>query len=232
MAKPPRVLDFKKGIPAPLARRIAEAADGHRGGDHWVVFSTVEEDPKEQGRKKKHYVRGFNDRTEAETEAALYDHRQAIGPFVTEKWATRRDREITKIEVTSKKRQGGPYKDNLNLQEADALFWSESVIDKVLIPYYVQIHGWEYGAEITEAFNDPEVYALTHLPGSEYAGKVSEDPGGTGKMLVTPIIPGDAARKAALLSGTAGPSSDTPEGAGDAPSPAVAPEPPRNDSQA
>jgi hypothetical protein len=232
MAKPPIMLDFKKGIPAPLARRIAEAADGHRGGDHWVVFSTVEEAPTEKGRKKKHYVRGFTDRTAAEKAAGSSGHRQAIGPFLTESWAKYRDRQITKIEVTSKKRKGRPYTDNLNLQEADALFWSESVIDKVLIPYYVQIHGWEYGQEITEAFNDPEVFALTHLPGSEYAGKVSEDPARTGKMLVTAIIPGDAARKAALLSGTAGPSSDTPEGAADAPSPAAAPGPPRNDSPA
>lgn len=66
---------------------------------------------------------------------------------------------------------------------ADAVFWSESAVEKFLIPYYASVYGNQAAlavGDLLEAFHgdrggrgevtplDAETYALAHIPKSEY----------------------------------------------------------------
>lgn len=216
MPDPSKTLDLGTRIPAPVIRRIAEAADGVRGRENWIAFSTQEEEPERPEEKGKHFVSKAITRAEAEVEADQKPNRFAIGPFETPKKSTNRNREVTGVKVESKAENNETVMTrHIGPQDADALFWTESAIDKFLIPYYVQIHGWEYGREIAAAFDSPNVDALTHLPGSEYAAKLTTNPIKGMESIIVPILPGDA-KRALAAADTAAPESATPEGEDDA----------------
>lgn len=51
----------------------------------------------------------------------------------------------------------------------DALFWSESAVEKFLLPYYHRVRTPEQVLELARAFRDnPNVYAVGHVPPTEY----------------------------------------------------------------
>jgi hypothetical protein len=64
----------------------------------------------------------------------------------------------------------------------DALFWSESAVEKFAVPYYASLAGSEAAGEVTDlilAYRDSDVYGLVHLPKSDYvpelrAGRVEK----------------------------------------------------------
>jgi hypothetical protein len=76
-------------------------------------------------------------------------------------------------------------KDGTPLGRADSVFWTESAVEKFVIPYYASVYGWEAGAKISallEAFepsksgNDAtQVFAMAHIPKSEYL-MLNEEP--------------------------------------------------------
>ncbi len=186
-AAPP--LTFKQSIDSVLARRIAEAAHGHKGKPYWIVFSVSKEDHADGVRR--HYVsKGWESEADADADAGKSQDRHRIGPFSTPPWATARNRTLVELLVTTQKNGQPEQPLPFVVDEHDSLFWTEAVVDKFVIPYYVGIHGPEYGVKIKETFNDPEVYALTHLPGSEYVGAVVPGEGVTPVLRVVPVIPG------------------------------------------
>lgn len=51
---------------------------------------------------------------------------------------------------------------------ADALFWSAAAVDKFLLPYYASFVDLDVlQKHVVEAFQDPGVLAIVHLPDSE-----------------------------------------------------------------
>jgi hypothetical protein len=242
MATPPQKIDFHQEIPASLLRQLAEAADGYRGKKFWFSFS-VDDETLSNGQRGKFISRGHETSAAADGDLTGKPNRHRIGPFKTDTWAKTRNREISQLLVTTKKDGTPETPVDFKVHEHDALFWAEAAVDKFVIPYYVAIYDVEYGLTIKKAFNDPLVYALTHLPGSEYAGAVvptrqtlqklfeTGEVGEAGELEVWPITLDWEAWWAARLAEIRDPARDTPEGGADAPSPAAAPEPPRNDSQ-
>jgi hypothetical protein len=191
-----RDLDFYASIPAELLRRVAEAADGHRGQDYWFVFSVDEEDHP-NGRRRHFVSRGFERKVDTDPDIEASSRRHRIGPFRTPAWGNKRERTMTGLTVRSRRNNQAERTHNLSPGALDSIFWTESAIDKFLIPYYVRIHGWAYGADLHAAFNEPEVFALTHLPGSEYVARMVESPTKGEGFIIEEITPGYAARKAA-----------------------------------
>lgn len=180
-------IDFHEKVSSTLLRRLAEAADGHRGSNHWLVFSTDEEDL-EKG--KGHYIKAHKKDADADGDLPSNPKRHRVGPFFTESWGKDRNRKLDGLVVHTSKKDGTGKKDEtFQGDQLDSLFWSESVIDKILIPYYVGIYGLDYGKQIREAFNKPEVYALTHLPGSEYVAEVHKAKAGEAHPSIKMIIP-------------------------------------------
>jgi hypothetical protein len=52
-----------------------------------------------------------------------------------------------------------------NLAESfDAFFWSESAVDKFLVPYYVRMHGADFVKELQDAIRNKFVYLISHYP--------------------------------------------------------------------
>jgi hypothetical protein len=185
-------LNFHDKVSASLLRRLAEAADGHRGKDVWFVFSTDDEDlPKG---KRGRYVSGAHQNTAAadrETGPAK-PQRHRIGPFFTETWANSREHKVVHLSVTTRNLRNpeeDPRAEGLDARKLDSLFWTEAVIDKFVIPYYVGLYGMEYGEQIKKEFDKADVYALTHLPGSEYVAKVVKPEEKGMGLLVEEIIP-------------------------------------------
>lgn len=69
---------------------------------------------------------------------------------------------IEHIKIKAKDNQ----KEESLLDRCDALFWTESAVEKFVIPYYVGVLGLHSTVEVWRAFDDPKVYALAHLPRS------------------------------------------------------------------
>lgn len=85
------------------------------------------------------------------------------------------------------------------LVSADSVFWTESAVEKFMLPYYASVYGSDAGEKITELlkkFNgeaplpvdgDSPVYALVHIPKSEYI-----DLGSSTGLVVRYAQPGQA----------------------------------------
>lgn len=51
----------------------------------------------------------------------------------------------------------------------DALFWSESAVEKFVLPYYHRVRTPEEVLQLARAFrDDPNVYAIGHIPPTQY----------------------------------------------------------------
>lgn len=209
----PQKIDLHEPISATLLRRIAEAADGHRGEKYWLVISTDEEDL--DNGKRGHYVsKGHKKESDADDELPGKPKRHRIGPFFTPSWTLPGKRTLTGLDVSTSKGgvSEGPRKVK-DVEQLDSLFWTESAIDKFLIPYYVRIYGSSYAADIQAAFNEEDTYALTHLPGSEYAVRIYSAPlKSRSELFIEEITPGHA-KRLVEADDTPAPGSTTPEGA-------------------
>jgi hypothetical protein len=83
---------------------------------------------------------------------------------------------------------------------ADAVFWSESAVEKFLVPYYASVAGdraEQAAGKLLNVFNrgrhhrvgvilnEAEPLAIAHIPKSEYVTVDGEQPGATGLHVVT-----------------------------------------------
>jgi hypothetical protein len=143
---------------ARLLRRIAEAADGLREQEVWFVSDLKDSKLKEhktnegdaEALKKKH-----------DTDTGSVDRHAVLGPCFTVN-------KIKKTKVIDVLWRVKGTRDAPTLEpELDSLFWSESAIEKFLLPYYTSTQGLEAAQNIWKAFDDEKVLAIGHLPKSD-----------------------------------------------------------------
>lgn len=130
-------------IPATMLRRVAQAADGMREKDFYFVISE----------------RAFQI---VDAEPSSPPANSIVIKCHTE---NRVNRPVPRITVTA------PNSLPKEIAGADALFWSESAMEKFLLPYYASLAGVDAIVEVarlTQAYLDSDVYGLVHLPKSDY----------------------------------------------------------------
>ncbi|MBB4637075.1 hypothetical protein [Longimicrobium terrae] len=74
------------------------------------------------------------------------------------------------LSVVASTRKGSNSKAHSLRDDYDAVFWSESAIEKFVQPYYARMYGVDAGVRLRlmqEAWRDPDVFAFAHLPKSE-----------------------------------------------------------------
>lgn len=129
----------KVKVTAETLRLLAESVDGSRGETVYIVVRDGELKP----------VRRKND---GEEELFLCEtplHRPQRPPV-----------EHLRIRVRGKE---------TSLHElCDSVFWTESAVEKFVVPYYAGVGGADAAMDVWTAFNDESVYALVHLPRSTY----------------------------------------------------------------
>jgi hypothetical protein len=149
----------KPQLTADLLRDIAEAANGIRKHEIWFVVKDVA---------------GTLVYTIAKTDPGNPADAIVI-PCLT-KLKNERPQMI-EIKCKARKLDGTIIDGNLlnvegTTDECDATFWSESAVEKFLIPYYASVAGDEAIQQLLDLLDDfhhkASVYALGHLPKSEY----------------------------------------------------------------
>lgn len=123
-------------LPASLLKRVAQAADGFRNGRR--VWFVVE-------RAFPHAIATFFQ--EAEAKAAVDDNGEShvlVGPYRTPVGPSSMDR----VEWIDVKLAGREKPLRYNGESVDALFFSQSALDKFFYPYYTAVYGPEYAAEM------------------------------------------------------------------------------------
>ncbi len=159
---------FKSSIPASLARRLGEAADGFRNvGEVYFVA----------GYGKPHKIKHFFD----SDSAAKFmdglkedkDKFEIFGPFVT-KDELENDHltgaeDIVSIDLTIKYKDGNEHKQTLK-GNIDSIFLNLSSFDKFVFPYYCHVYGAGYAKE----FRDKVIASYKKMPGD--AVKKEKDP--------------------------------------------------------
>lgn len=79
-------------------------------------------------------------------------------------------------------------KDDDYIATFDALFWSESAVDKFVAPYYIHMMTLaELQATLQPYYDDPKVVAMAHLPDSEVVGTGPGDDPLPGLFAVTAV---------------------------------------------
>ncbi|HEX8275224.1 MAG TPA: hypothetical protein VF615_21495 [Longimicrobiaceae bacterium] len=124
-------------------RRLAEEIDGARGKDVLIVFRE----------NKYQVVEKLNTGETAILTCETTDQ-------------TKKRPEIEKVEFKVK---GKPGKD-LKKLGFDSVFWSESAVEKFVLPYYARLHGPNSGTMINALltdFNQEDVAGVVHLPKSD-----------------------------------------------------------------
>jgi len=139
---PPKVAS----VNANLLRRLAEKADGLRDEHPYLVRLATGEIDVRTARE----IRG-------DEEVLLDLHTENSGPGLTLKPAIR-------LMI-----DGKPYGAGTELDKADAVFTSQSAIEKFVLPYYQRFSTPDQLNEIAKKlFGDRSVAAGHHLPGSSY----------------------------------------------------------------
>ena len=154
----------KPTLNADILRLIAEAANGIRKDAVWFVVR----------------VDGTTGKLDYEIKTS--DPGQPADAVVIPCQTTLKQEDrphMNEIKCKAKKKDGSMVDGDLlfaevngNKERCDAAFWSESAVEKFLIPYYASVAGDEAVAEIAQLLRDfhgaADIYALGHLPKSEY----------------------------------------------------------------
>ena len=134
-----------KLLSASLLKRLAETADGFRDGrEIWCVAAT----------KFPHDLEVFFSEAEADTFCKVRARTHSVfGPFKTGSETARLGvgAEIIEIVVTIKE-DGKTKQVKVDPKEIDCLFWSESAVDKFIVPYYARLYGVEHAARMRKTF--------------------------------------------------------------------------------
>lgn len=147
--------DLADAAPAALTagalRRLAEAADGQRDRDLALFWNATDH----------HYV--VAERTAAAGTKIADIRTDSLAPA----------RQVIPEMVQLKHRDGQV----LPLDAIyDAAFWSESSIEKFVIPYYARLYSQAELADLWAAHADPTVLALLHMEPSIYEEYDGADP--------------------------------------------------------
>ncbi len=129
--------------PASLLRVLAEAADGYRTGERvWVVASY----------RAPHDIAGaFADPTAAAASAReAGGEYAAFGPYVTPARPTALVGNLVELRAIVRRPDGTLDTSVIDTGRHDALFWSESAIDKFVMPYYTSVYGVERAQELRQ----------------------------------------------------------------------------------
>jgi hypothetical protein len=145
---------------AAALRLAAEAADGMRGEEVFLVINardSLVEDHKKTAAEA--------DARERELEVVTgVDSHLVLGPCRTANEATLMKKKIVRV---YSQLEGVTDLRGLD-QNCDGLFWTESSVQKFVLPYYTRIWGVKRTAELWDAFlNDARVFAVGHIPKSE-----------------------------------------------------------------
>jgi hypothetical protein len=123
-------------VPASVLLRVAEAADGLRDGTpHWFLVSL----------KAPHRVTPFDSETAAERARTHSGKTRfaVLGPYLTKAppspaGARRKKRKIRSVQIFY---EGEKKPVEVDLSRVDAIFLSESALDKFVYPYLSRVHG-------------------------------------------------------------------------------------------
>ena len=123
-----------------LLKRIAEAVDGYRNIDNVWVSAKLD---------FPHELEIFESEAEAEDHAQKYNY-ETFGPYTARRNLNSPDEiieEVVEIKITLKR--GDKIEEiKLDSKNTDAVFLSESAVDKFVMPYYTQLYGVEYAATL------------------------------------------------------------------------------------
>lgn len=141
-------------LDAAILRRIAEAASGIRGKDLYFIVRRSPVDPWSD------FAFEIVDRNPGDVaDAMVIKCRTAY---------TIPEKPVKKVVLTT---DSDSVSENL-ADLADAIFWSESAVEKFAVPYYASVGGdmadWRI-ADLLSTFGQDKVAALVHLPKSDYA---------------------------------------------------------------
>jgi hypothetical protein len=182
-----RPASARKRKSATLLRRLGEAVCGHRDHAHAYFVGPYRYDPEDGGHR---LVGPFPDQRPAQeymdAQQLSYDTHDVFGPYDgtgSHLPAPPKPRKVTAVVIHVADEDGGnERKVVLNPQLYDAVFWSQSAVEKFLVPYYTAIGSLEEGSVVREAMRRASTLGLVHLPGSEWV-----DPE---RALVPAAVPG------------------------------------------
>lgn len=167
-------------------RRIAEWASGVRGKNLWFV---VDPDPPKKFEQWKGKIHAFGKKPKS----GDYSARAVVIPVLT--------RKVNPNATEVNYGRLGPDKDHyINLMKVktpdgtrhkpDAAFWSESSVEKFVVPYYASKHGHEAGKAVREVL---KVLHRLDDAGKETAGRAPDDPFALVHVPTSEYIPGSVA---------------------------------------
>ncbi|MGH7471614.1 MAG: hypothetical protein ACRENP_26980 [Longimicrobiales bacterium] len=142
---------------------MAEAADGLRDGKaHWFLVSL----------KAPHSVTPFDSAKEADKALAKRGGGKfaVLGPYLTRsepapKGARRAQRKIRSVLIYY---EGEKKPVKVDLKKVDAIFLSESALDKFVYPYMSRVHGVPETARMREAFMTEGEPVSFHMPWTDW----------------------------------------------------------------
>ena len=131
----------RRTLSANELRRLAEAVDGVRDQPAYIVWG-------EHGPEvKTHVAKGDDVMAECRTNNVVSGRRRFTSITVDPPFVDASGAPVTDI-----------------ASRFDAMFWSESAVEKFALPYYLRYHTPAEVDEIRTLFDQPSVYALMHLP--------------------------------------------------------------------
>lgn len=137
---------FASSIPASLAKRLGEAADGYRNvGKIYFVA----------GYKKPHRIKAFFGLKEAKVFLAAHEAGKfaIYGPFDTTDELGSSNLagagDIKSIEIRIKYKDGFEYKETLPA-DTDSIFLNLASFDKFVFPYYCHLYGANYAKKLRD----------------------------------------------------------------------------------
>jgi hypothetical protein len=153
----------EKALPASLLRRVAEAADGLRDGrPHWFLVSL----------KAPHSAVPFDSAKAADKALAKRGRGKfaLLGPYLTKpepapKAARRKKRKVRSVLIYY---EGEKKPVEVDLAKVDAIFLSESALDKFVYPYFSRVHGVEQTARMRNSFMTEDEPVSFHMPWSDW----------------------------------------------------------------
>ena len=163
-------------LSASVLLRVAEAADGLRDGKpHWFLVS----------KKAPHSVKPFDSAKAAERARAKAGKTRfmVLGPYLTKpkegpKKKNGRARPKKKIRSIVIYYEGQKKPVRLDPARVDAIFLSQSALDKFAYPYYARVHGVEETARLRRMQLSSEEGFEGHTPWTEWDDDEEPPPNG------------------------------------------------------
>jgi hypothetical protein len=163
-----------KPMSIPLARALAEAADGFTGHGpsiYLVAPYTPLEEPEHGGFEIGGPYGSWDEVPTELQEAVRAGAYGFFGPFDTSFAPIVRGRRVSRIDLHV---EDTPDVFRIPGGRLDALFFSTQAVEKFALPYYERIFGPAFAAEVMRQFQDANVQVMAHFPWSEYTAGTPE----------------------------------------------------------